>query len=184
MGCYCPCSHWRGNHFLNPLPHLVQILSARLKSSDLVETRRHMKIRHQVILLLEPCVSWISCSRVSPLTSSFSSHTRLGYHLSTPSLQTCLHLISYFSGKDVLPGNQVNPFLLYPHPTLQLSHVSSSCLFSTGQPTASLTAFKPVQVQVSSIFTFLKRTKSPKYFSSYPPPSVPSTLTFLNKYNC
>lgn len=81
MECYCPCSHWRGNHSLNPLPHLVQILSARLKSSDLVETR---KVSHQVILLLEPCVSWISCSRFSPLTSSFNSHTRLGHHLSTP----------------------------------------------------------------------------------------------------
>lgn len=51
MECYCPCSHWRGNHSLNPLPHLVQILSAQLKSPDLEETRGYVKVTHQVTLL-------------------------------------------------------------------------------------------------------------------------------------
>lgn len=82
-------------------------------------TTGYMKVSHQVTLLLalaqKPRQSCSSHPRPPPLTSSFSSHTRLGYRLSTHSPQACLYLpSSSFTGTAVLAGNQVGPHPILP----------------------------------------------------------------------
>lgn len=109
MGCYCPCSHWRGNHSLNPLPHLVQILSAQLKSPDLEETRGYVKATHQVALLSALARILHGLNQLFQIFTShlkllFSYYTRLSITFPLPD-DRLLFLTSFgFRGKAVPPG--------------------------------------------------------------------------------
>lgn len=117
--CYCLCSHWRGNHSLNRLPHLVQIPSVRLKSPDLEETRGYMQVIHQVIPLTDHGSE--SLRVLNQLFQTVTSHLKLLFSCKIRSSSLYSQLrdqsLSYlllFQRQSVFPSNPANPYLQDP----------------------------------------------------------------------
>lgn len=130
-----------------------------------------MQVNHEVIPLIDPGSETLHVlnqlfQTFTSHPSSFCSHPRLGYQLSTPSWETSLYLTSScFRSKVCFLATRLTLTSRIQSYLLVISSPPSNPFLLSGHLTASLSAFQSVYAQASPTFFFF--IENLKYDSKY-----------------